>query len=124
MVALFAAVLDETVSRIDPRKNKVVKTIGFDGSPTRIRAGAIWVGSQARPNIFRIDPATNAVTTVPVGHGSELCVDPHADGIWVSDDTSGSVTRIDPATNKVVSTVTVRNGPSDRVHGPDRLEWI
>jgi peptide/nickel transport system substrate-binding protein len=114
------------MSRIDPKKGKVVKTISIPASPTCIRAGAgsIWVAAQNDDRIFRIAPATNAVTAIPIGHGSELCVDVHDDGVWVSDDTAGSVTRVDPATNKVVSTIKVGTAPSDGTRGPDGYEWI
>ena len=96
------------------------------GNPTCIRAGAgaIWVASQNTDDIYRIDPATNAVTTVHIGHGSELCVDVHDDGVWVSDDVAGTVTRIDPKTYAIVATTKVGRGPADGARGPDGLEWI
>ena len=62
----------------------------------RAGAGSIWVAVQSGNDIYRIDPATNRVTAIPIGKYSELCVDPHDDGVWVSNDIDGSVSRVDP----------------------------
>ena len=48
----------------------------------RAGAGAIWVGSQYGDDVYRINPATNAVAVIHVGRGGEVCVDPHDDGVW------------------------------------------
>jgi YVTN family beta-propeller protein len=103
-----------------------VKTIRTGGSPTCVRAGAgsIWVGSQGTDDVYRIDPATNAVTPIAVGKGDEVCVDPHDDGVWVSNGVDNSVSRIDPATSAVAATTPVGLAPADGVRGPDGLEWI
>jgi streptogramin lyase len=104
----------------------VVRTIRTGGTPACIRTGfgAVWVGSQGGDFIFRIDPATNRVTRVRVGHNGELCVDVNRTGVWVSDSAHRSVTRLDPRTNTVVATVPVPGSPADGVRGPDGLEWI
>ena len=104
----------------------MTSTVQTTATLTCIRAGAdaIWVGAQYGDDVYRIDPATNVATAIHVGHGGELCVDPHPDGVWVSDNNAGSVTRIDPATGQIVATVTVGASPSDGVRGSDGLEWI
>jgi streptogramin lyase len=103
-----------------------MKTITVPGAPTCIRtgAGSVWIGLQGSNDIARIDPATNKVTKIAIGHGSELCLDVHTDGVWVSDDIAGTVTHLDPATDRVVAIVKVGQGPSDGTRGPDGLEWI
>jgi YVTN family beta-propeller protein len=110
-----------TVSRLNPKKRKVVKTIRVAGSPTCIRAGAgaIWVGSQSTDDVFRIagtvtriDPATGAiVATTKVGaRPSDGTRGP--DGLeWIPNLGDGTITRIDPATDKVVDTIPVVAGP-------------
>ena len=82
-----------------------MKTITTRGNPACIRAGAgaIWVGSQGTDDVYRIDPATNKVTTVHIGKGGELCVDPEDNGVWVVNSVDNSVSRLDPATNEVVA---------------------
>jgi virginiamycin B lyase len=103
-----------------------VQTIKVGGDPTCIRpgAGALWVGTQTTDDVYRIDPATNAVQTIPVGHGGEICADPNADGVWVANNLADSVSRLDPDTGAVTLTVRVPAKPTDLVRGPDGLEWV
>ena len=81
----------------------------------RGRRDAIWVGSNAPSgqDIFRIDPATNTSTAVPIGHDSPSGIIVSADAVWTAngDDT---VTRIDPATKAVVATVKVGSAAGSR----------
>ncbi len=86
------------VLRIDPRSGAVIAHIAAERNPNFITvgAGSVWV-TRAGP-LMRIDPATNAVTTIPseaswgLGAGVRF-----ADGaIW-----TGWLVRIDPATNRV-----------------------
>src|SRR5437868_2134825 len=111
---------DSTVSRIDPKTNRVVKTISVPGPPACVRttSTAVWVGIEGKDDVARIDPRTNAVTTVAVGHGGELCVDAHDDGVWVSDDQNATVTHLAPS-GAVVATIPVGNRPADGTRGPD-----
>ena len=81
----------------------------------------MWERGSGVPS--RIDPQTNKARLISVGHGSELCVDPHPDGVWVSDDVAESVTHLDP-NGKVVTAIKVGSHPSDGTRGPDGLEWI
>ena len=110
----------------NPRTLKVVKRIQTTATLTCIRAGAgaIWVGSQYGDDVYRINPATNAVAVIHVGRGGEVCVDPHDDGVWVSHNNARSVTRLDATTGVIVATTKVGTSPSDGVRGPDGLEWI
>ena len=103
-----------------------MKTIRTGGSPpcVRVGLGSVWVGSQTGSKIFRINPATNAVTPIRIGKHGSLCVDVHRDGVFVSNTADDSVTKLDPATNTIVSTVKVGQGPADGERGPDGLEWI
>src|SRR5258706_247131 len=118
MVALFAALMLGSPT--------VVATINTGLRPCGSAAHGkyLYVDNYGAGTISRIDPATNNVTTVTVGHFSELCVDPHADGVWVSDEAGNTVTRIDPATNAVVAVIPVGTGPADGARGPDGREWI
>jgi virginiamycin B lyase len=57
------------VERIDPAKNRVVRTLRLPGAAGVVAAfGSIWATGQE--GVVRIDPATNTVTaTVKVGSG-------------------------------------------------------
>jgi DNA-binding beta-propeller fold protein YncE len=116
---------DGTVSRIDPGRRKVVKTIATGGAPAclRVADGAVWVGGQ-NGDIFRIDPATNVSQTIRVGHASELCVDPNADGVWVVENLDDSVTVLDPGTYAPLRTIALPARPTDAFRGPDGYEWV
>jgi DNA-binding beta-propeller fold protein YncE len=65
--------------------------------------GAVWVLSQARRSVSRIDPTTGRITaTIPV-RGTWLAAG--AGSLWVldlGDGQAGFVRRIDPRTNRVV----------------------
>ena len=117
---------DGTVSRIDPKRNAVVATLHLGGLPACIRADAhaLWVGGE-NSSIYRIDPATNAVRTIPVaGSRSTLCVDPQPDGIWVVNNYDNTVTVLDPSTYAPVRTIDVPDRPTDAVRGADGTEWV
>jgi DNA-binding beta-propeller fold protein YncE len=62
----------QRVYRIDPKTNTVAATLSVGEEPWDIGvvAGAVWVGG--RGAIHRIDPATNAVTSIPFGGYSRV----------------------------------------------------
>ena len=53
-----------SVSRIGPKRNKVVKTIRVGGRPNGVTVafGSVWVADFGRGRVIRIDPARNKVT--------------------------------------------------------------
>jgi streptogramin lyase len=63
---------DGTVSRVDPKTNKVVNTIKLGvpitGGQIAAGEGSIWVSSPGAP-LFRIDPRTNHVVQQFTGEG-------------------------------------------------------
>ena len=64
-----------SVSRIDPLKNRVAATIAVGHGPDGIAVGegAVWVANEEGATIFRIDPGTNAVVAkIRVRRGAEL----------------------------------------------------
>jgi YVTN family beta-propeller protein len=122
---------DGTVSRIDARTGKVVATIETGGKPTglSVTPGAVWVGSQegfpAGPgDIYRIDTATNAVSTVHVGHPTPGWFAATSTDLWISNQSDNTVSRLDLATQKVVATIPVGANPVDGGVAPDGSIWI
>jgi DNA-binding SARP family transcriptional activator/ABC-type branched-subunit amino acid transport system substrate-binding protein len=98
---------DGTVSRIDPRSNRVVATVeGVDAGDIAAGPGGVWfVGTVGGGDegVVEIDPATNAVSqrievaaeslgTLAVGGGA----------VWAADPFGGSVWRIDPGPDPVL----------------------
>src|SRR5215831_7350300 len=106
---------DKTVSRIDIKRNQVVATIA--AAPAESEGGiaaspeAVWLVTDAKGVLSKIDPATNAVAgevTVPANSAGVT----YGEGfVWVTSPDSKMLTGIDPKTNKVVYSVEVGPGP-------------
>jgi len=89
---------DGSISRIDPKTNKVVATIdaGIPGDGGEIAAGegSVWATVFGFP-ITRIDPATNKVVQQFVGAGGDA-IRVGLGSVWLSNLEAGNVWRIDP----------------------------
>ena len=95
--AVWAINPDLTISRIDPRTNRVVARVrGVTAENIAAGDGGVWIVDGGE-RIAEIDPRTNAVArrikvdaeslaTLAVGGGS----------VWVTDPVGGTVTRIEP----------------------------
>ena len=82
----------------------------------------MWVACAGDDVVTRIDPATNATTTIPVGdRPSAIAVGPGA--VWVANTDGRSVSRIDPATNQVVRTIPIGAAPAGIAVG-DGYVWV
>jgi DNA-binding beta-propeller fold protein YncE len=107
---------DKTVSRIDEKTNRVSATIpvGPAASEGGIAASpeAIWLVTNPKGVLSRIDPATNTVTAeIPVPANSAGCA--YGEGsVWVTTPETGQLTQVDPRGNRVVRTIQV--GPQPR----------
>jgi branched-chain amino acid transport system substrate-binding protein len=88
---------DLTVSRIDPRTNRVVARIGgFRAESIAAGDGGVWIVDEE--GIAEIDPRTNAVARkIDVDAESLAGLAVGAGAVWVTDPEGGTVTRIDPA---------------------------
>lgn len=108
--AVWAINPDLTVSRIDPRTNRVVDTVGG------VRANAIaafgrevWIAGQR--GVARIDPRTNTVSErIEVAAESLTALAVGAGAVWAADPLGGSVWRIDPGPEPRLRTVPVEVG--------------
>jgi virginiamycin B lyase len=89
---------DGSVSKIDPKTNKVTATIevGVPGEGGDIAAGegSVWVTSFGFP-ISRIDPVTNKVVQQFVGKGGDA-IRVGLGSVWLSNLEAGTVWRLDP----------------------------
>jgi ABC-type branched-subunit amino acid transport system substrate-binding protein/DNA-binding beta-propeller fold protein YncE/predicted Ser/Thr protein kinase len=92
------------VTRIDPRSNRVGRTIRLaaeDASGIAVGAGKLWVTAQRDGVVWQIEPGPHPVTrSIAVGTGAEY-VAFGAGAVWTGNYIDGTVSRIDPRTNEV-----------------------
>jgi DNA-binding SARP family transcriptional activator/ABC-type branched-subunit amino acid transport system substrate-binding protein len=112
---------DRTITRLDPKTRRVVKTFAVSGQPTELAAGegAVWVGSSTTAGglieseadtteVSRVDPVSNQVTSTAqlLSPGRALGLSTRAGvtllaagggAVWaIAPD--GSISRLDPKT--------------------------
>ncbi|HEX2754448.1 MAG TPA: hypothetical protein VHM48_03235 [Candidatus Limnocylindrales bacterium] len=104
-----------SVQRIDPKTNKIAKTIpvgptGPSGPNWLAQgSGSIWVGIPNSGSVVRISETTNAIeATIAIPGPASPCggLAAGTTAIWITSCDGGNlVTQIDPATNAVVGTI-------------------
>jgi streptogramin lyase len=121
--------VDGTLNRIDTRTAKKIATVATGiGNPAGelnvvAGAGSIWVSSDPKGVIVRVDPATNRVTaSIPVNPGSVYLAFGFG-SLWAVSATGQSIQRIDPATNTVVKTTALGKEPGFLVAGEGAV-WV
>jgi virginiamycin B lyase len=120
---------DRTLNRIDIRTAKITAAIptGIGNPKGELNvvagAGSIWVSSDAKGLIARIDPASNAVIAT-------VQVDPDSDylsfgfgALWAASGTSQTLQKIDPTTNAVVKRTLLGRTPGFLVAGEGAV-WV
>lgn len=117
-----------SVTRIDPKTNKVIETIAVGKKPCSGLAagfGSLWVPNCGDPSISRVDLKTGKVTaTLPIGIAdSEGGVAIGAESVWIMTDKNGTLARIDPSTNKVVAEIYVARGSYSVAFGEGAV-WV
>ena len=82
------------------------------GSPAGLAYGdgSVWAVDSAEGTVSRINPATYAVQTIPVGTDPAAVTVTGKDA-WVANSDDGTVSQISTTTNAVVQTITVGNVP-------------
>jgi YVTN family beta-propeller protein len=100
-----------SISRINPARNRVVKTIRIGGGPNGLAVafGSLWVADYRLGRILRIDPSTNKVTAkLALAHADWIT--PTAGALWISSETN-SVYRLDPQMLRITASVPVGQNP-------------
>src|SRR4051794_16104470 len=82
-------------------------------------AGGVWV-TDGSPRLVRVDPATRAVTAIPVGRPLDG-VTVGAGAVWAISASGASVLRIDPRTNAVTDRVVLVTRPGENAPLPTRI---
>jgi len=100
-----------TVSRIGPKRNKVVKTIRVGGQPNGITVAfrKVWVADYGRGRLIRIDSVRNRIER-RISLPKADWITASADALWVSSET-GKIYRVDPVSLAVQAVVTVGANP-------------
>ena len=112
-----------SVSRINPARNRVTKTIKTGGGPNGlvVAFGSLWVADYRLGRVLRIDPATNKITAkLQLAHADWIT--PTADALWISSETN-SVYRLDPQTLQITASVPVGQNPLASTLLGDEL-WV
>jgi DNA-binding beta-propeller fold protein YncE len=122
---------DGTVSRIDPERHELIRTIGI-GAPAidlAVAADAVWVANGSDGTVSRIDPGADAVVeTIDLRGSSELvwnpayAVDADEESVWIA---AGPrhVLRVDPTTNEPSAVIDVGHVPVGLALGEEGL-WV
>ena len=102
---------DLSVSRIDPRTNRVVAGVaGVLASSIAAGEGEVWIVND-RGEVVEIDPRTNAASKrIPVAAESLTALAVGAGAVWVADPVGGSVWRIDPDPEPILRTIPLEVG--------------
>jgi DNA-binding beta-propeller fold protein YncE len=120
---------ERTINRIDTRTAKLTDTIHTglgapNGELSVVRgAGSIWVSSDAKGVITRVNPVTKRITAT-------IAVDPNSfylafafGHLWAVSDTRQTIQKIDPRTNAVVKRTKLGLQSSFLAAGADAL-WV
>jgi DNA-binding SARP family transcriptional activator/ABC-type branched-subunit amino acid transport system substrate-binding protein len=97
---------DLSVSRIDPRTNRVVAGVaGVQAVTIAAGEGEVWIVNDGG-EVVEIDPRTNAASKpIPVAAESLTALAVGAGAVWVADPVGGSVWRIDPDPDPILRTI-------------------
>jgi DNA-binding beta-propeller fold protein YncE len=116
-----------TLSRIDPKENKVVAEVRLAAACNSILFAetSLWVTCPSANRVLRIDPRTNLVDKRIEVPGKPISAAFGEASIWVLSQTDGKVAQIDPKTNKVTTTIelSIPNATGNVAFG-DGSVWV
>ena len=113
------------LSRVDPRRLRVLQTIRVGSGPDALAfgAGAIWVANSLDATLSRVDPATDIVVqTIAVGN-RPVAVTVGGGSVWVANGADRSLSRIDPVSGRLVATIPLDAEPSGLAIGAGAI-WV
>ena len=115
-----------TLTRIDARSNRVERVYDVGGHPSGVAVadGTVWLAfGRDGTALGRLDPASGALTRVPIGHSSPGFLQAIGDSIWTTT-SDGHAVRVDRATNRVVGTFPIPGTPAEVAGAPDGTIWV
>jgi streptogramin lyase len=114
-----------TVARVNVHDGNVTATVPLPvAEPKGTLAwgtGSVWVLSDAKGVLSRIDPATNTPVAEAYVAARPFAVAAKDDVVWVTSDEGSALTRIDGHTNAVVEIITVGPRPGYVAIGDDAV---
>ena len=118
----------DTVSRIDPRSNRLVQTItGFHApcSGLAVGFGSLWVPNCGNQTLSRVNLQTGRISkNIPVTIAdSEGGLAVGAGSVWLLTDKKSTLSRIDPASNSIINTIALPEGCYSAAFGYNSV-WI
>lgn len=120
---------DLTLTRIDTKTAKIVAVVatGIANPKGELNvvagAGSIWVASDAKGAIARIDPTTNAVSATIPTKADSFYLTFGMGALWAASGTQQTLQKIDPATDTVVTTTPLGREPGFLVAGEGAV-WV
>ena len=101
--AVWVVSPDRTVSRIDPKTNRVVATVRARGASTlAVGERSVWIVN-LDSSVSQIDPATNKVrATIQVPANGLTAAAVGAGSLWTTDPIGGAVWRVDPHGSRLI----------------------
>jgi virginiamycin B lyase len=117
-----------SVTRIDPKTNKVLAEIKVGSKPCSglaVGFGSLWVPNCGDKTLTRVDLKTGEIkATIPTTIGdSEGGIVTGAASVWLMTDTKGALARFDPDTNKVVAEISLPAGSFGIAFGEGSV-WV
>lgn len=120
---------EKTLNRIDVKAGKLALAIptgiGSADGEMNVAAGAgsIWVASDAKGVIARVDPKTNRVIATVATKPGAVYLTFGFGALWAVSAGEQTLQRIDPKTNTVVATIAVGKQPGFLTAGEDSV-WV
>ena len=118
-----------TLNRIDTRRHRITATIATgiaspDGEMNVVAgAGSIWVASEAKGAIARVDPVSGRVIATVQTNPASVYLTIGLGQLWAVSAKQQTLQRIDPATNRVTATVALGKGPGFLAAGEGAV-WV
>ncbi len=113
-----------TLSRIDPKKNRVTRRIKVGRGACEVAAGfgAVWVANYRTGSLLRVDLRTYRVRAIRVGD-TPFDVIVAAGRVWTTTWRDGNLVEVDPAKARVVRRIPVGAYPTGMLHRSGVL-WL
>jgi DNA-binding SARP family transcriptional activator/ABC-type branched-subunit amino acid transport system substrate-binding protein len=124
--AVWVVNTDQTVSRIDPRTNRIVARVrDVRAADLAAGPGGVWATASLGPDadgVVRIDPRTNEVAQkIEIAAESLTAPAVGAGVVWLADPAGGSVWRVDPGPDPLLRQVTLDVGVRSLAFGRGAL---
>jgi class 3 adenylate cyclase len=94
---------------LPPLTTRAHRTAGYSGIAAG--EGALWVvGNEFNRTLWRVDPATRRVTTIPLSFAPRAVAAGYG-GVWIVDRRGNAIVRVDPKTGRLGRRIPVGSSP-------------